>query len=146
MPFRAHDQHYDDRRRTVLQVGVGGSVYRRTSLQHKATEQRLKKQRVMMAGPQRLGGGGVDWRSLDPGEAAALAATRRAADATWCGGEEARRALGGGGSTEVPTEAPTVDDDDVVVVRVVRRWACPACTFFNNANSLQCEMCGTDST
>lgn len=115
----------------------------------------MKKQQLMSAGPQRLGGGGggVDWRSLDPGQAAALAAERRAADAQWCGGghDEASTAPAAVGSADGSgrgvqrTALPSNDDDVVVVVRVVRpeEWACRRCTFLNKSTSAACEICGT---
>lgn len=119
-----------------------------------ATEQRIKKQQLMPAGPQRVGGSGsgVDWRSLDPGQAAALAAVRRAADAAWCGGHHDEVVVAGYGIGEhAAPAAPSehdYDNDDVVVVRVVhgREWTCKTCTFLNRCPSdsiPQCEMCGT---
>ncbi|MEW5307611.1 MAG: hypothetical protein WDW36_009991 [Sanguina aurantia] len=50
----------------------------------KAAEERAKRQRLTDSGPNRLGGRLLDTRGMMPGQAAAAAAQRRAADDLWC--------------------------------------------------------------
>lgn len=77
---------------------------------HQATEERVKRIKVMSNGPQRLGGGselGVDWRLLSPAQAAAIAAERRAADSKWCGAGDAVAEGAAEGLPEYTVDVPS---------------------------------------
>ncbi|KAG2424072.1 hypothetical protein HYH02_015228 [Chlamydomonas schloesseri] len=62
----------------------------------RAAEERVKRQRIMPIGPQRLGGGGTgtDQHYKTPAAAAAAAAERRCNDNRWCPCERVANALG----------------------------------------------------